>query len=107
MTHGVQVPSQVITEGLTVKEPETPTADGWEFDAWYTDKDKTKVYKFDKPVEESFTLYAKWNEKISPEPKPDVPKTGDGNNMIAWVMALMLSLIGFVSTIIYKTKKQK
>lgn len=100
--------SVTVAKNSKINKPETVTKSGYELKCW-VDKDGKEWDFANDTVTADMTLYAKWNEKVSPEPesKPDAPKTEDSNNMIAWVMVLMLGLIGFVSTIIYKTKKQK
>ncbi len=37
--------------------------EGYDFDGWYSDKDLTKKYDFNAPVESDMTLYAKWTEE--------------------------------------------
>lgn len=60
---GTSISSQSIAEGSTVKEPKTPTKEGFEFAGWYTDKEFTKKYDFSSSVTKKFTLYADWKEK--------------------------------------------
>ncbi len=45
-----------------ITEPETPEKEGYTFDGWYTDKELTKKFDFDKAVSGNVTLYAKWTE---------------------------------------------
>ena len=45
-----------------ITEPETPEKEGYTFDGWYTDKELTKKFDFDKAVSGNITLYAKWTE---------------------------------------------
>ena len=59
---GATSTSETVEEGSTVSEPETPTRDGYTFDAWYTDEDCTSPYSFDTAVTEDITLYANWLE---------------------------------------------
>ena len=50
-----------VLHGGTVKRPDDPIRDKYIFGGWFTDTAFTKPYDdFDKPVIESFTLYAKW-----------------------------------------------
>ena len=45
-----------------ITEPEAPEKEGYTFDGWYTDKELTKKFDFDKAVSGNVTLYAKWTE---------------------------------------------
>lgn len=61
--HGTAPENQAVSYGCTVDIPNPePTADGYTFSGWYTDKDCTdgKEYNFATPVTENLTLYAKW-----------------------------------------------
>ena len=54
---------QTVALGSTAQEPETiPVREGYVFAGWYTDSECTEPYDFTMPVEESLTLYAKWEE---------------------------------------------
>lgn len=52
--------TQSVTDGATVKEPDTPTREGYTFAGWYTDTDCTNEYDFAIGVTADITLYAKW-----------------------------------------------
>lgn len=63
---GSNVDSQTIAANGKVTEPTpTPTKTNNTFKGWYTDQDCTAEYDFNSEVNESFTLYAKWEEKNS------------------------------------------
>lgn len=59
---GNEIDSVKVTKNKTAQEPTAPTKDGYTFDGWYTDKELTKAYDFDKKVTKAITLYAKWTE---------------------------------------------
>jgi len=64
--HGTAIDSVTATVGSTISAPNTPSADGWSFDGWYSDSEMTKLWDFAKDkVEGSMTLYAKWTEKAT------------------------------------------
>ncbi len=46
-----------------ITEPEAPEKEGYTFEGWYTDKELTNKFDFDKAVSGNITLYAKWTEK--------------------------------------------
>ncbi len=55
---------QTVLSGSTAQEPESiPVREGYVFAGWYTDSECTEPYDFTMPVEESLTLYAKWEEQ--------------------------------------------
>ena len=62
---GSKITTQSVTDGATVKEPDTPTREGYTFAGWYTDTECTVEYNFSEVVTENITLYAKWIEVIT------------------------------------------
>lgn len=50
-----------VRKGNLLDRPEDPTKDNYTFGGWYTDNALTNEYDFSRPVNSSFTLYAKWN----------------------------------------------
>ena len=62
---GSKITTQSVTDGATVKEPDTPTREGYTFAGWYTDTDCTVEYNFSGVVTKNITLYAKWIEVIT------------------------------------------
>jgi uncharacterized repeat protein (TIGR02543 family) len=56
---------QIATIGQPFSPPQDPSAEGYDFDGWYADKDYTgSSYDFSTPSEKSdLTLYAKWAPK--------------------------------------------
>ena len=75
--HGAAPAVQEVESGKAAMRPADPTADGWAFGGWYTDKSCTQTYDFSKPVSGDVTLYAKWTKKVSPTPSPDKPEPAD------------------------------
>ena len=60
--HGKAPDAQTVEHGEKAKRPANPTADGWTFGGWYTDKDCKSAYDFSAPMTGDVTLYAKWEE---------------------------------------------
>ncbi|MBQ9043492.1 MAG: InlB B-repeat-containing protein [Eggerthellaceae bacterium] len=58
--HGGAIDSQTVDPGGKATKPKAPTADGYTFGGWYTDKACANEYSFETPVTSSLTLYAKW-----------------------------------------------
>lgn len=61
--HGDAVPNQTIESGKYATEPTTPSADGYTFGGWYTDKDCTDGNQWNfttDKVTKDTTLYAQW-----------------------------------------------
>ncbi|MBQ7399926.1 MAG: S-layer homology domain-containing protein [Clostridia bacterium] len=57
-----------VDKGAKVTKPEDPVREGYTFAGWFTDEAYTQEYDFEKAVDMSFTLYAKWTEV---EKQPD------------------------------------
>lgn len=63
--HGTAPAPQTVDIGTKAVKPTDPAQTGWRFDGWYTDKDCTAAYDFDKEVTEDITLYAKWVKTVT------------------------------------------
>lgn len=59
----VTVPRQGGVIGETQTEP-TASRDGFELEGWYTDKNFTTKFDFNKPPKQNETLYAKWKNLV-------------------------------------------
>ena len=57
---GSAVASLSVEKGKTATKPTDPTKEGYRFDGWFTDAEKTLEYDFSAKITSSFTLYAKW-----------------------------------------------
>ena len=65
--HGTAIADMSVKSGEQLSRPEPdPVDEGYDFGGWYTDKECTQEYDFSQEVTESFTLYAKWTEKVTP-----------------------------------------
>lgn len=65
--HGTQVMNQSLSYGSVVAEPyPAPTADGYTFNGWYSDKYLTSKYIFSTPVTYDINLYAGWTQTYIP-----------------------------------------
>ena len=72
---GSKLSNQTVTRNSVIKEPTTPTKDGFEFAGWYTDKELKTKYDFTSKVTKSITLYAKWTKnETDPSSKPADPE---------------------------------
>ena len=63
--HGTAPDPQTVDIGTKAVKPTDPVQTSWRFDGWYTDKDCTAAYDFDKEVTEDITLYAKWVQTVT------------------------------------------
>ncbi len=57
---GSAVESQVVSEGMTARQPQMPYREGFAFRGWYLDEELTQPYDFATPVTADLVLYAKW-----------------------------------------------
>ncbi|MFV0393096.1 MAG: InlB B-repeat-containing protein [Coprobacillaceae bacterium] len=99
-----------VVDGGTVTSPIDPVKEGYNFKGWYLDDQTfTNAYDFTSPVNASFTLHAKWEEKvnggITPNPTPNPsntsdttskskPQTVDTTNIIGYVVLITITLVG-------------
>ena len=58
--HGETPKAQEVESGGKASEPAAPSAEGYDFGGWYTDKECTEKYDFSSAVEKDITVYAKW-----------------------------------------------
>ncbi|GEM_PF-992694 len=58
--HGGAPEKQNVPAGASVKVPQVPTATGYTFEGWFTDKACNNAYDFGATVNDNLVLYAKW-----------------------------------------------
>ncbi|MBE6779345.1 MAG: hypothetical protein E7545_00060 [Ruminococcaceae bacterium] len=69
---GSAVEDAVVQIHDPVYDPGIPYKEGFVFDGWFTDKNFTKKWDFDKDtVEDNMTLYAKWSVEVIVEEEPE------------------------------------
>ena len=56
--------TQIVENGKTATEPETPTHDGYTFHGWFTDEAHTQKYAFTTAVTADLMLYAGWEKNV-------------------------------------------
>ena len=59
--------SKVVEYEGIVTPPDDPTADGYQFKGWYTQKNGGELFDFTQPIKEDVTVYAHWSE-VKPDP---------------------------------------
>jgi hypothetical protein len=57
---GATTTDMIVDDGAIITDIPTPTADGFEFQYWYTD-DENSPFDFSLPIESNATLHAKWD----------------------------------------------
>lgn len=70
--------SKVVEYEGIVTPPDDPTADGYQFEGWYTQKNGGELFKFDQKITKDVTVYAHWSEV-----KPDHTVYFDCGNQAA------------------------
>ena len=58
--HGSAIDAQNILYNNKATQPSNPTASGYTFGGWYTDKNCTSAFDFNTAITDDKTLYAKW-----------------------------------------------
>lgn len=103
---GSGVPEQVVQYGEKVTEPEEPARDGYTFNGWYRDLDKTELWDFENDaVTGNMTLYAGWLEGEAPAP---AVSDEDGGGFPWWLISatLLLLLLLFLLLLLLLGKKK-
>lgn len=88
---GSETEPQSVQFGEKIKEPPAPTREGYSFNGWYSDLDRTKLWNFDTDtVKGNMTLYAGWLEGApAPEAEEDSGRAGTGFPW--WILLLVLA----------------
>ena len=60
---GSVVSNQTVNKNTTIKEPEEPQKEGYNFAGWFTDKELTEKFDFSTKITKNITLYAKWENE--------------------------------------------
>ena len=98
---GSDVPDQTVLYGEKIIKPEDPTRDGYTFDAWYKNLDRTELWDFESDtVTGNMTLYAGW--KLG---APEKTQAGDG--AISWWWLLILPLLALLAFLLWMLLDKK
>ena len=63
---GSAVADQAVDEGGKAVKPADPEREGYTFDGWFADADRTQSFDFDSAISSDVTVYAKWSKKEAP-----------------------------------------
>ncbi len=98
---GSEVQDMTVQYGETIPEPPEPTRDGYTFNGWYSDLDRTKIWDFaTDTVQGNMTLYAGWLQDKTPvqnEPEAEFPW---------WIVFLLAGLLILLLLLILLGKKK-
>ena len=61
--HGTAPADQIVEINGKAVKPTDPTDGAYSFQGWYTTAECTTEFRFDTPITEDTTLYAKWVKK--------------------------------------------
>ena len=104
---GSPVEEQIAQYGEKVKKPEDPTREGYSFDGWYANLDKTIPWNFETDVVNgNMTLYAKWTEEAE-LPIVDEPTQEECNWWWLIIVILVLIVFFFIIKKLRNDKKRK
>lgn len=96
---GTNLADQTVQYGETIVKPADPTRDGYTFDGWYSDLDRTTLWDFDSDkVTGNITLYAGWQSVAATPSMPEEPHDTSGHHLMWWILgfaALLLVLLAF------------
>ena len=91
---GSAVPDQTVQYGERVTEPQEPTREGYRFNGWYVDLDRTRLWDFETDtVQGNMTLYAGWLEGTG------AAGDNDGQGGFGWLW-LILGLLALVAALL-------
>lgn len=97
---GTKVEDQTVQYGEKLVKPEDPTREGYRFDGWYKDLDRTTLWNFDDDkVTGNITLYAGWQSAASSPDMPAETRDDSNNDLIWWLFGfatLLLILLIFL-----------
>ena len=107
--------AQTVYEGDKVTAPKAPTADGYKFDGWYTDKDCTASKEFKFADAEGATtiatdtiIYAKWTPyetKVEPKVEANADPASKTVEITVDVEAAPTELVGATATLNFTDAK--
>lgn len=63
-------PQKTVAYGTVIRQPEIKTPAGYTFDGFFSDREMTQPYDWNKPVQKDTVVYAKYS-------KTDIPSTGE------------------------------
>lgn len=89
---GSKVEDQTAQYGEKIAKPRDPTREGYTFDVWYKDLDKTQKWDFENDtVTGNMTLFAGWKEKT--ETPTETPAMGDPNQLLLFAGIALIALL--------------
>lgn len=97
---GTDTADQTVQYGETIVKPADPTRDGYTFDGWYSDLDRTTLWDFDSDkVTGNMTLYAGWQFVATSPNMPAETRDSRNNHLVWWLFgfaALLLTMLIFL-----------
>lgn len=90
---GSPIDDMVVQYGETISQPDNPTRDGFVFDGWYMDIDKTQPWDFDiDTVTGNMTLYAKWVSEANVESPSGNGEISVSEKLNLWWLPVVLTI---------------
>ena len=72
-------PQKTIAYGTVIRQPEIKTPAGYTFDGFFSDREMTQPYDWNKPVQKDTVVYAKYS-------KTEIPSTGEDKTQYDFII---------------------
>ena len=107
--HGTAPAAQSVEEGKTAAKPADPTAAGYVFGGWFTDKKCTNAFDFNTPIKQNITLYAKWTASAAAVDanKVEGAKTGDSSHVVIWAVLLGAAVVCLLAALLIRKRYKR
>ena len=103
---GSEVEAQKVQFGEKIKRPEEPTREGYSFNGWYTDLDRTQLWDFDTDtVQGNMTLYAGWLEAA--EGGSDTVDPGQDKGSFPWWVLILIAAVVVILLVLFGANSRK
>jgi len=108
---GSAIDNQAVLPGETVAKPENPVRNGYTFDAWYANLDRTQEWDFQTDtVSGNMTLYAGWEADGAEQPSaaPETKTSDGGRSGFLWlIVTAAVVVVAAVTLLLFRKRKKR